>query len=382
MTPVNSMISSLTQGEPLTEDSGNTSRSGRETIELGSHARFAKSLTYYFHNIDLRESTKELFSRFHKDCVQRKIRRSERENLKYEEGTSDDLLFKFYGLLVQTRRRHCLPPQPLRWFKSLVACFGKQVKIRIASQNGMPIASIITLSQNRTITYKYGCSDARFHKLGGMALLFWRTIQEAKAEGFDELDLGRSEPDNAGLVAFKESWGASKTELAYWVYPGKIRAHPGKWQRRLVQSVVSVLPDVALKTVGRLWLSTHRVNETSPPIMIFNRAYYFFKPLIPKSLRLALRRSRAKYKQMTCANIWPIDKRAGAAPPGWPGWPQGKRFALVLTHDVESGRGLASIEQLMKLELKHGFRSSFNLVPEGDYQDSGRNAIYARQKWV
>src|SRR5271170_1496064 len=102
--------------------------------------------------------------------------------------------------------------------------------------------------------------------------------------------------------------------------------------------------------------------------MIANKAYYFFKPLIPRSLRLALRRSRAKYKEMTCANVWPIDKTAGATPPGWPGWPQGKRFALVLTHDVESGKGLASVEQLMKLELKHGFRSSFNLVPEGDYR--------------
>jgi peptidoglycan/xylan/chitin deacetylase (PgdA/CDA1 family) len=102
--------------------------------------------------------------------------------------------------------------------------------------------------------------------------------------------------------------------------------------------------------------------------MIVNKAYYLFKPLIPRSLRLALRRSRARYKQMRCANVWPIDQRAGATPPSWPGWPEGKRFALVLTHDVESGKGLANVEQLMKLELKHGFRSSFNLVPEGDYR--------------
>lgn len=220
------------------------------TMDPGT--RFGRSLNYFLHHVDLRRSTSELFSSFHKDCVQRKIRRAERENLQYEEGASDDLLLQFYRLLVQTRRRHSLPPQPLDWFKSLLASFGRQLKIHVASQNGLPIASIVTLSHNRTITYKYGCSDARFHKLGGMALLFWRTIQEAKEDGFDELDLGRSEPDNVGLVAFKESWGAIKTELAYWVYPERIQAHPGKWQRKLVRSVVSVSPDVALKTVGKL----------------------------------------------------------------------------------------------------------------------------------
>jgi hypothetical protein len=222
------------------------------TMEPGSGSRFGRSLAYFLHRVDLRRSTGDLFSSFHKSCVQRKIRRAERENLKYEEGTSDDLLLKFYGLLVQTRRRHCLPPQPLSWFKSLVASFGEKLKIRVASKSGLPVASIVTLSHSRTITYKYGCSEARFHKLGGMALLLWRTVQEANAEGFDELDLGRSEPDNAGLVAFKESWGASKTELVYWVYPDRILAHPGKRQRRLVRSVVSVSPDVVLQMVGKL----------------------------------------------------------------------------------------------------------------------------------
>ncbi|MFZ0759275.1 MAG: glycosyltransferase, partial [Candidatus Sulfotelmatobacter sp.] len=102
--------------------------------------------------------------------------------------------------------------------------------------------------------------------------------------------------------------------------------------------------------------------------MIANKAYYFFKPYMPWRLRLALRRWRARRKRVTCANVWPIDERAGATPSGWPGWPEGKRFAFALTHDVEGNRGLARVDRLMKLELKHGFRSSFNLVPEGEYR--------------
>jgi glycosyltransferase involved in cell wall biosynthesis/peptidoglycan/xylan/chitin deacetylase (PgdA/CDA1 family) len=69
--------------------------------------------------------------------------------------------------------------------------------------------------------------------------------------------------------------------------------------------------------------------------------------------------------------VWPIDSRAGRTPPDWPGWPDGKRFALVLTHDVEGSKGVLRVEQLMKLEQKHGFRSCFNFVPEDEYRVPG-----------
>lgn len=217
-----------------------------------SNARFGKSITYYLHRVDLRRTREELLSSFHKDCIQRKIRRAEREHLRYEEGTSDDLLHKFYRLLLETRRRHYLPPQPLTWFKRLVTAFGNNLKIRVAFKDDLPVASILTLSHNRTMTYKYGCSDARFHKLGGMAFLFWRSMQEAKSNGAEEFDMGRSDLDNSGLIAFKEHWGAARNELAYWTYPNTLQAHPGGWERSLVRSVVSASPDIALKTVGRL----------------------------------------------------------------------------------------------------------------------------------
>jgi len=65
-------------------------------------------------------------------------------------------------------------------------------------------------------------------------------------------------------------------------------------------------------------------------------------------------------------DIWPIDERAATPPSGWPGWPDGKKFALVLTHDVEKQGGVEKCLQLMEIEKKFGFRSSFNFVPH-DY---------------
>jgi len=104
--------------------------------------------------------------------------------------------------------------------------------------------------------------------------------------------------------------------------------------------------------------------------MMLNRAYYFLKPAMPWRLRQGLRRLRAAYKRRAFANVWPIDENAGAAPPGWPGWPDGKRFAFVLTHDVEGTKGVSRVERLAGLEAKYGFRSCFNFVPAGEYQVS------------
>jgi glycosyltransferase involved in cell wall biosynthesis len=57
-------------------------------------------------------------------------------------------------------------------------------------------------------------------------------------------------------------------------------------------------------------------------------------------------------------------------PANWPGWPDGKKFALVLTHDVESRVGVARCRQLMDLERSLGFRSSFSFIPQGEYNIS------------
>lgn len=93
-------------------------------------------------------------------------------------------------------------------------------------------------------------------------------------------------------------------------------------------------------------------------------AYYQLKPLIPRRIQIMVRRAMILRKRSGCRNVWPIDEKSGVTPPGWCGWPGGKKFALVLTHDVDTAKGQVQCEQLMDLELRLGFRSSFNFVPE------------------
>ena len=98
-----------------------------------------------------------------------------------------------------------------------------------------------------------------------------------------------------------------------------------------------------------------------------NRIYYLLKPYLPWRLRIGLRRLMAHRQRREHQDVWPINEAAGSPPSGWPGWPHGKQFAFVLTHDVESPAGVAKCRRLMELEQKLGFRSSFNFIPEGSY---------------
>ena len=207
---------------------------------------------YCLHRVDLTVETTEIFDRFHPSSTKRAIRRAEREGLTHEIGTSDRLLNEFYNLFRTTRRRHGLPPSPLAWFQNIRACLGDRVAIHIARKDGHPIASILTLSFKKTMVYKYGGSDAAHHSLGAMPFLFWQVIQDARARGFSELDLGRSDIDQPGLIAFKDHLGATRSRLTYYRYPkAKHDLVRSRWMQRLAGQVFARMPDAALELVGK-----------------------------------------------------------------------------------------------------------------------------------
>lgn len=102
--------------------------------------------------------------------------------------------------------------------------------------------------------------------------------------------------------------------------------------------------------------------------MLRNRLYYFAKPLLPWRLRNRIRQALARRQRLRAKDSWPIDPKTNAAPADWSGWPDSKEFAVVLTHDVEGPDGLAKVLRLAEIERSLGFKSSYNLIPEGDYE--------------
>jgi CelD/BcsL family acetyltransferase involved in cellulose biosynthesis len=216
--------------------------------------------TYYHHQLNLEPSLDELFRNLHKSSIQRKIQKAERENLEYQEGVSERFLDAFYELLVHTRRRHCVPPQPKKWFRILTNSFGEALKIRIASKDGRPVAAMLTIRHKDSLIYKYGGSHPQFRNLGGMHLLYWKSIQEAKSAGLKSFDLGRTDAHQQGLITFKRRWGADESTLTYWRFSGSRETDTShmfdlcreSWRVQFAKQVFRSLPTSVLPTVGGL----------------------------------------------------------------------------------------------------------------------------------
>lgn len=109
-------------------------------------------------------------------------------------------------------------------------------------------------------------------------------------------------------------------------------------------------------------------------------AYYALKPRLPRRLQIAMRRLYAKRQMRTEFPRWPIepllvdrrreelraelDRRGEERAPTIANWPEGRRFAAILTHDVEGPAGVANVRKVIDIERRHGFVSSWNFVAE------------------
>jgi len=126
------------------------------------------------------------------------------------------------------------------------------IRIHVAFKADVPVAGILTLSYKKTLVYKYGCSDSRYSNLGGTAMLFWNAIREGKAAGMQELDMGRSERENTGLVSYKERWGAKRSTLTYLRYPAEFVRFKPERTIKYVKQLISIAPDSSLAMLGNL----------------------------------------------------------------------------------------------------------------------------------
>ena len=111
---------------------------------------------------------------------------------------------------------------------------------------------MLTLRHRSTVVYKYAASDERFHGLGGMPFLLWEAIKEAKGNGVEMFDLGRSDPENDGLIAFKEHLGGVRYPLTYWRSGQGGKTSKRGLSSRLAQQAFRILPNGVLASAGRM----------------------------------------------------------------------------------------------------------------------------------
>ena len=79
------------------------------------------------------------------------IRRAERESLRCETGASEAHLSMFYSLLLLTRRRHQVPPQPFAWFPEPGRVHGRSIQDLAGLKGSVPVAGMVLLRHRDTL---------------------------------------------------------------------------------------------------------------------------------------------------------------------------------------------------------------------------------------
>ncbi len=210
---------------------------------------------FFTHDLDLTRSSNELWSGL-KDNCRRNIKKATREGVKIEIGKSWSSLEQFYRLQVMTRKRHGLPPQPLKFFKSIYEnIISKNLGI-IASAHYRHkiIAASVYFNFNHKALFKYGASDDHYHHLRPNNLIMWETINWHRENGCQILNLGRTESDNAGLLNYKRTWGGKESLIHYHRFILR-RTNFSERSRvtagRSVQKAIKWMPRVLLEVMGK-----------------------------------------------------------------------------------------------------------------------------------
>jgi hypothetical protein len=201
-----------------------STRSGWKTIEIRSQSElppdFTSNSTVYCHHIvDLREGESAVLLKLN-SSTRRNLRKAEKEGVEAKVFTSLDSIEQFYRLNCLTRKEHGLPPQPLRFFRSLYERILKtgQGFVVLASFHGEPIAANVFLRFGDRAYYKYGASDRLAQHLRGSNVAMWAGILHCTHAGVRSLCLGRTEPEHQGLRHYKSGWGASESNIVNFKY--------------------------------------------------------------------------------------------------------------------------------------------------------------------
>lgn len=146
----------------------------------------------------------------------RNVRKGRRAGVAIDRRTDRDALDAFFRLHVLTRRHQGIPTQPRHFIRAFESLFAAGLgHVALAMHEDRPIAAAVFFGRGPTLTYKYGASDRSALHLRPNNVLFAEEIAWGRQQGYEVLDLGRTDLGGQGLRSFKQSLGSEERTLSY-----------------------------------------------------------------------------------------------------------------------------------------------------------------------
>lgn len=210
--------------------------------------------TYFGHVLDLSSGDEtRVHSAFH-DSTKRNIRKAVKEGVTVQRLETEASVREFYRLNCLTRKAHGLPPQPYRFFlKVFEHVISKGLGfVVLAFHNDVTIAGNVYFHHGQNAIYKYGASDMAFQHLRASNVVMWEAIRWYCRSGFRKLCLGRTEPENHGLMRYKLGWGTEGRTFTYHRYDLRTGGFvEGKqFPQEIFKKIFRLLPIGVSKVIG------------------------------------------------------------------------------------------------------------------------------------
>ena len=220
---------------------------------------YAASRFFKLHYLSLDSSLDALRRNFHRTCVRQRIARAEKSGLRLKIADRKSDLLDFYNLLIMTRIRRGLPPQPFSFFRALWNEFKplNLLTILIAQKDGQSIAALLLLTFKDRVSVEFAASNEAFRCYSPIHYLFWEAIKLAHEKGFRIFDFGRTSPNNVSLMDFKERWGTESIDLAHFYYPRQVADGNDRkeenWKYSIIHELISLkIPPAFKKFIGAM----------------------------------------------------------------------------------------------------------------------------------
>lgn len=212
---------------------------------------------FILHSLTL-EGSEELHFNKLTGSRRRSIRKAQQQDIQIHRLDTCDAMNAYYSLHCLTRQRHGLPPQPRCFFQFIYECIiaSGHGFILLARSQGRWIAGAVYFHFGSRALYKFGASNPAFLHLRANSLLMWEAIRHFCSAGIIQLSLGRTDPQNKGLLQFKRSWGTEEVALPYYRIGLRKRMHSNSMNRDYASglrvSMMKRMPIPLLRLLGIL----------------------------------------------------------------------------------------------------------------------------------